>query len=734
LPFLQLILDDSEEIRENTFYLLSQIEKTAYPYLLPHMDLLMEAIEHEVTPKNFDILYQLVSQLLELLSFNALLSHIEKIIDFYKQSDNPIRNEILLHLLEHYVPDLEKRVKERWSKRIIIKKLENRPFLVKVFDLNKISIQENLSIEQVEDYLLSELENNDTFYVQYKEKGNQKILIMEKSRLISLLSSGKIELSHLYELIENAGIQTSGIVPVVIREMLEKRLIQGYTDTKSFYSWKYLKDEAKRTLRQQGFIQLKNFIQNLDKKIVRDVIDEITRDPIYNGIYNIKGTKFHTFKSMTKQIENMSARSNIIDLSSYKDDYGQDNQLRLEKYCQTHFFTNNHIGHKWLTNLGLIRIQQMMQTSQQIGYCDLDEQSNELEIPSQILFTVVRNIFDRRNGFWNKSQNKFFYGNFVKKQISIIQNEPDTEKRDLMIQELADELEIAPAEISQKVEEKLKTITVSLKLKDEFKIKPLMKDLQMDYKEFLHFIDSFNKDYIVLDEKIIFKENMIKEAKQQLKAKIEIDANHQSIIDLKKFAIRSKCSPKLLQNLMESLLKEEKISGLWIEPNIKYLTKYGIQQRMIEAKGFLDLQTSIEEIDATEEQILFLEKIMKDLIAKQELDGIYDEETQIYQSKDVAGEASLNTERERFTKEITPHIEDLEFGYIMCQEILMRPDTTPQDIQEYQEILDEQKKKILYAEAFIRKWINNADQRLSLDYKQQKKGTNLLMMKSFLSY
>ena len=42
--------------------------------------------------------------------------------------------------------------------------------------------------------------------------------------------------------------------------------------------------------------------------------------------------------------------------------------------------------------------------------------------------------------------------------------------------------------------------------------------------------------------------------------------------------------------------------------------------------------------------------------------------------------------------------------------------------EEYQELLDANKKKILYAEAFIRKWINNADTRLSLAYKQQKIG------------
>ena len=179
---------------------------------------------------------------------------------------------------------------------------------------------------------------------------------------------------------------------------------------------------------------------------------------------------------------------------------------------------------------------------------------------------------------------------------------------------------------------------------------------------------------------------------------------------------------KLLQNLVESLLEEEKISGLWIEPNVKYLTKYGIQRRMMDAKGFIDLQTFIEEVDPSEEQVSFLEKIMQELIANRELDGVYDEDNQIYQSKDVAGEASLNTERERFTKEINPYIEDLEFGYLMCQEVLMRPDTTPQDIEEYQELLDANKKKILYAEAFIRKWINNADTRLSLAYKQQKIG------------
>ena len=47
--------------------------------------------------------------------------------------------------------------------------------------------------------------------------------------------------------------------------------------------------------------------------------------------------------------------------------------------------------------------------------------------------------------------------------------------------------------------------------KDEFLIKPLLRDLQMDYKEFLKFVDSLEKPdgYLIIHDKIIFSKKRL---------------------------------------------------------------------------------------------------------------------------------------------------------------------------------------------------------------------------------
>ena len=178
-------------------------------------------------------------------------------------------------------------------------------------------------------------------------------------------------------------------------------------------------------------------------------------------------------------------------------------------------------------------------------------------------------------------------------------------------------------------------------------------------------------------------------------------------------AIRIKCGQLLLLKILNNLISKGEINGFWIEEKNKFITERGIKKRMIDAKGFIDLATIIPEITPTEEQVLYLEKILRDLIDKAQLKGVYNPETQLFQTNDLVGEANLNTERERFKAEINPYLEDMELSYALLKDILIRTDITPGDIDEYENILEENIKKILSRQTSIKRIVYNANQRLN---------------------
>ncbi len=728
--FLDLLNDSEGEIRQNVLIFLEQFPDETTNQLFPYLDVFKKLLEKELIPQNLTKIKSILLKLQNKLTLNATIQYISHLKQIYEYSQFPKRSDIVLELLEQFIPNLKNRSSQRWSKQKILQNITNRHPIVKCVDIDDLADEEKISAQEVEEFMLSEMHDSTNYYLQYKEKGHRKILEFEKEVLLKELSTGVIDIDKIYEWLNPCGITTKGIIPVFLRDMMDQNLIKGLLGKQKFFSWKYLKTEITKHIQSKGKINLKSDFQHITKNTLNDIVDEISRKPTFMGFYNKTGTIFYTYKSLTQEIENLAASNNTVDTTVYQEKFGQENQLKLEEYCKNRYFTPYHSDHIYLTNLGLIRIQRAIQKCKQIGHCNLDEQSQELQIPTQILYSVVRKTFDRSNGFWNKDKSQFYFGKYVKKKIKIIQNEHNEDKQKRMIQNLADKLQIEPEEISQKVEEKLQKIAVSLKSKDIFEIKPVLEDLQMETAEFLAFIDTFEQEYLVMDGKVIFAPDKIHAAQIRLKNRILSEAKSKKNLIISKMAVQEKCSSNLVLHLIEELFTEKKIQGIWLEPKVRFLTLYGIQRKMFDAKGFIDLYTVIEEIEPSEEQILYFESILKDLINSQDLKGTYDEETHIYQSEEVAGEANLQTERIRFESEINPYLKEFEYGYTMCREILLREQITPADIDEYQGILSEQIQKILTAEAFIRRWINNANNRLHLIYagnekKSRSKGKKL---------
>jgi hypothetical protein len=723
--FLRLLLAKEPEIRLNVSYFLDQIPTSYDSPLLPHIDLFVDVLSRETKVEVITALEMILSRLQKLLSLKLLQKFVSKLTQIYEVSTSPERSDAILTLLSREIPELVQWKEKKLRKKPILNIIQNRHSLVRLTNLNVLAEQENMKVSQVEDYLLGALDPDVSYGFIYTEKNQKKMLEFEIDYLTRYISKDKRKIEEIIKDFGYVGISHSSIVAVFIQDLLRKKIIHGYLRNPYFYSWDYLLKELKRHLQHKGFVSIPDYARNLSTEVVHHLIDELSQISGLSGFFNQDRTRFQTYRSLYSEIEMTAQNQNVVDLQVMKDVVSPKIFQQLVEFCknQSQYFTKYNHQNKWLTNLGRTRIQQMLQTCEQVGLCDLNVQTLSLGVPFSILQAVTAEYFDRKNGFWNKAKTQFSYAKYVKKQIAAIQRESDQEKSEKMIAALAHEMDIERDEIEKKVGEKLQNIAQSLAAKDEFEISPILRDLQMDYSEFLTFIDSFGKSYVVINGRVIFSPAKIQEEEKRLKTQFLAYSHQNPSMDVKQLASQMKCSTQLVLDILTRMIDGTEIAGRWLKPNDFFLTEFGILQKMQNAPGYIDLHSFLEEIPIDDDLIAYLEPLLQNLLATKALKGIYDPETKVFQSESSFGEATWQTERERFSQGITPSIEELEYSYNMLREILQSPDITPSDIDSYETIIDEQVKKILVAETAIKRMINNANGRLNKNRPRRKKSS-----------
>ncbi|UYP48102.1 hypothetical protein NEF87_004387 [Candidatus Lokiarchaeum ossiferum] len=722
--FLHLLEDPEGEIRQNISFFLEQFPETMDNQLLLELDLFLKVLSTETHIEVINAIEKILLRLQPKMSLSILCSYVSTLIQAYHDSKSPERSDTILKLLELEIPKLKNRSKKKFNKKEIEKIIKERIPLIRLTDLNELADAERLNVEKVEDYLTGNIDENKIYYFLYTEKNHKKMLEFEKQELQSFLAQEKLKIEEIIATFKHVGISHSSIVAVLLRDLLAKHIIEGVLSKKYFYSWNYLKNDLSQHLRRRGVLNYSQFESYLDKNVFHKIIESLATQTSFKGVFNSNKDQYFTFNAITKEIESIASKDNVVDLKIYRKKYGQESFYLLEDYCRKNFFTPYQSDHIWLTNLGKTRIQQVLHTCEQIGEFNLIERSKEMKIPEVILLRFTKEQFEHKNGFWNKDQSQFFYAKAIKKRINKIQMEPIAEKRNILIESLAEELQIEKEEIARKVDEKLHKLKEVLQNKEEFEIKPVIRDLQMDYKEFIAFVNDFEKPYLIVNNKIIFSPKKIQEEENNILNIILRDSKIKSQLSIEKIASRLRCADKIILSSIKKLIEDKNIDGVWIKEDKIFLTEKGIQNRMLESKTYIDMQSFIEEITPSEDDILLFEKILSTLLEKGALKGVYDSEMQIFQSTEVAGEANLIAERDRFKKEVTPLNNDLDRTYNILREIFMGKDLNPAAIDEYEQILEENIRKILNNQTFIKRLINNANHRLNRHISSQRPRRN----------
>jgi hypothetical protein len=665
-------------------------------------------INIQKVPEIIRILGKMIETVQAKLSIPMLKPYMNRLVLLYNASDSPERSDLILVLLEKEIPELAERKKKNLTKKEIVQIIDRRPPITRLYDLKEIAKGEGMTEEAVEQGLTSQVDEKDAYFFKFSEKSKNYLVEFEKDRLIGYFTENKIKLDRIAQTFKESLLQNKAIIPNLLRAMIKDHLIRGFISKEYFYPMEYLKKELQTVLQKEGKIILSTYNSLLSPEFVSQLFNELIGAGIFVGFYDKNKTTFFTLKKIIGELEQQAAKSNIIDLAPYANQFEYDDFLRIEEHGRTHLFTPFHKKHVWLSNLGLTRIQTYLRTCEQIGEYDPKLAAKKLDMPLEIVKDATKDYFPHINGFWNTDFSKFYYAKFVRDQITKIQSEPDAAKRIAMIEKLSKDLNIDKGEIEKKVDEKLKIIADKLASADEFELQPLLRQFQMDQVEFITFVEGLERPYFISGGKIIFNQDRINKEKTQLQENLEKDTTKADIFDLNRAAQSARVSKQIIIELFKASVTAEKVKGIWISED-KFLTERGIINKILNLKNYIALNTLVEKANLDETEIALLEKILKELIETNRLVGKYDEESKIFQSETAIQDANLDAERARFSEEIGKYITEMEFTYNAVRDILMVDDITPGQMSEYEKLLEETIRHVISGETFVKRIISNVD-------------------------
>ena len=717
--FVDYLKQDNSDIRKNICYFLEQLEENLDTIFLTKVNLFLYVLEHEEEEEVLMTTKHALLQAQKNMTLGLLTNYISEILRIFSTNISNYKRDLIFDLLAAEIPQFSKYKSE--SKTKILQRLENRIPISRIYNIQEIAKGEGLSPDEVEDNLLSEIEDTE-FLFKYHHKQERIFIEFEKEKLVAYFNRNKRSVDEILTDLKDIGVTSTAILSALIKKLLSEEEIEGELTQLNYYPYNFLISDFTLKLQKDGMLNTKELMKYLSKEIVFKVIEEISTQGSFNGVFDKDRIIFYTFRKITEEIERKVSKSNIVDLSPYKAKFSYEDFLKIENFCQQHFFTSIHQEHTWLTNLGKTRIEMELRERQQIGIFDIEESAQNLGIPGEILRKAIKGAFLSKNGFWNKEKDRFYFSKQIKIKINEIQNETNPEKRQRMIDFLSEELQIDKEEIEKKVDEKLEKIAKVLSSKDEFLIKDQLRELQMDYNELIEFVESMGKPYLIYSGKIIFDEKRIKEEKDKIKERIVTKTRQVEQLSIEKLSRELKCAQKMVEELIDLILDEAEINLIKLDED-KFLTQRGLESRIFESKGYLDIKSIIPERAISSQEIESIEKVVLEFIETGKLKGNYDPENKVFQSSDFIGDISMDKEREWFEKEITLHLEEYEVAFNMLKEILMGKEITPSDIDSYEQTLSDTIKKILATETTNKRSLNNANRRLKRLFHQDEPKT-----------
>ncbi|MHA1436909.1 MAG: hypothetical protein ACTSPD_04990 [Promethearchaeota archaeon] len=705
--FIKLLLDKSEDVRENAYYFLHKFIEIE-PNLVPKFNnIYLKALSFETKKDNIITLLNLIN-FSDDLNFKQLYKFREISKDLIQEYYKDISSEIyqnLTILIKKFFPMLKEYNFETQKPENIIKQLENI-FLMKKFNFNRFANKKKITLKDfLTKFKKSRLKDKEIyFYVKNNE--NKKIIFyeLEKEKLNKTFDkNNKISLEkiqeHFSEIVEN-----TSELKIFVKTLLKLGHIKGYLSKLFFYPYKYMKSEIIDKFYKKGIINIKKY-NYLPQEIILNIInDAIPKEEILMGKNR---DIFYSLKNIIKQISETSAKNSSIDLGAYRERLADEEFIKLIKNLPKEYLTKFHKGTNWLTNIGLIRVKTEIDNSKVIGFFDINRISDKLVMRKILLLDVLESYVDYRSGIWDKNKERFYYSKYLQKKIEKINLISENSEKEKQINLLANELNIDKNHILSKIDENYRLIGEEIKNQDEIKFSEYIEKTGFKKSLFMNFIDELGLNYFIKGDILILSSKKIEEAKKDIKTMLIQKSKTENIISLGNFEINS----NLIEELIKDLQNDKKIKGIFYEENgdLQFYTEQGIKNLMLENSFLFSFHDLFYGKELNQKELIILKEIFEDLIKERKLRGIFDEETLTFSSDDIVFANDYNSYLLEFSRRVNKYIQKFNSEFQLIKKILTKKNDTiyPQEIKVVQEAIDRINEKYIFwtnnLEAFIRR-------------------------------
>ncbi|MFX1599659.1 MAG: hypothetical protein ACFFB6_03600 [Promethearchaeota archaeon] len=702
--FVKLLLDKSEDIRNNIHYFLLDLAEIKPNLLNKNIDVILKSFKIENNKNNILSLLNFLDQC-EDFEFNHLyiFRNISKSLInlFHDEKSSKISNK-LIQLIKKLYPQLREFDLEKQETEKIKNLLENQ-FLMKRHNFTEISKNTDLKLkEYLKKFTKTNLKDDKIYFYTKTKENIIYIYELEKNKLKSFFKKDvKISDDNIGKTFSQI-IESNSELKLFIKTLNNLKIIDGYySDIGFFYPYTYIKSKILEDLQIDGSFNLKNFNflpQEFTDKIIRDVSIS-TNQKFLRHKDKETYTALKQFKDL---INSEAAKKSVLDLKLYREMLLEEDFIKLVKYMPKEYLSEFHKGTQWLTNLGTQKITLEVQNSRIVGYFNISRISDKLNIGELLLLDVFDQFVDNRSGIWDKKKTIFYYSKYLTEKINEISIISDENEKLNLIDKISNELNIDKNHILSKIDENLKLIAEEIQQKDKIKISEYLEKTGMEKDFFMKFIDELGISYFKKADLLIFNPQKIEEAKNDIKYMLIDKSKSEDYISLGNI---------LIEDLIKDLLADGKVKGIFHESEgeVLFYTKRGIRNLMLESSFLFSFHDFFYGKDLNEEEIDLLREIFDDLIKNKELKGNFDEESLTFSSDEVIFAKDYNTVLFEFEKMVGNYTKKFETEFQKIKNILTKKQETiyPQEIKIIQESIDKINEKYVNwrngLEGFIRR-------------------------------
>lgn len=688
--FTKALSDKNPDVRDNVHYFLQKIIKTIPQILCTYKVDILKAFLVEESNNNLYSLLEFLNTCEEfhfndLFWFKQILKRLSLMILRNKELD--IKNQLIELCRKLYYPLRELNYEEKDLNGIY--ESVDSLIILKKYNFTELSKKNKIRLKDfIENIKSSDYKDEEIYlYIKDKELNSLYFYEFEKSKLIYFFEHNKRISSQsikefLYVIDSNSELNN------VMKSLIKLKIIKGYfSELGFFYPYNYLREEFERGLKDQGIINIEKF-DYLPSDLIKHIVKEISISSKKKFLLGKKGTVYYSLRKIIQDINFKAAKDITVDLKPYRESLTEKSFIKLIKNLPKDYLTNYRKGAVLLTNLGLLKVKNEIESSKILGYLSIPIISAKLTIDKVLLIDVLDKLIDSRSGIFNNDKDVFYYSMYLNEKIDEINQIKDVNLKEEKITDLTRKLNIQKDVILSKIDENLNLIGEEIKKQDQLVIREYLEKTGMNESAFLDFINSLDLNYLKKGDILIFNEYRIKEAEKEIRNVLIEKAKSQDFISLGDIDT----TISLTKNLLIELQDNEQVKGIFYnnELGMRFYTQKGLKKLILQNSYNFSFQDLFYGKELTEKEIELLCSIIEDLLNTGKIKGTFDKKNLRFSSLEVLFNQDYNIVLEEFKKMIINYINIFDAEFQAIKKILTKNNTTifPQEIKIVQESID----------------------------------------------